>query len=170
MGRAYAKRSGAGFFRPLIARAEPDTRLLSFYNLIEAHVLRALRTDHGVPINEVRKALNYAEQELQIARVLLSPELRTHAGQVLLDRYGELINSFSPIVISGASSPTGYALRGLSSKPTPTTLLTTLPGKYERPFIAKGHRSPPSERKKRPDAPGEVTLWLTRGDWEAGSG
>ena len=65
---------------------------LSFYNLIEAHVLRALRTEHGVAIAELRKAIAYAEKKLSIQRLLLSKELRTHAGAVFLDRYVELIN------------------------------------------------------------------------------
>ncbi len=34
----------------------------------------------------------FAEKKLQIQRLLLSPELRTHAGEVFLDRYVDLIN------------------------------------------------------------------------------
>jgi uncharacterized protein (DUF433 family) len=60
--------------------------------LIEAQVLRALRTDHGVPVKEVRKAIQFAEQRLGIERLLLSEALRTDAGRLFLDRYGELIN------------------------------------------------------------------------------
>jgi uncharacterized protein (DUF433 family) len=43
-------------------------------------------------VNAVRKALQFAESTLGIDRLLLSPELRARAGQVFLDRYGELIN------------------------------------------------------------------------------
>jgi uncharacterized protein (DUF433 family) len=64
---------------------------LSFSNLIEAHVLRSLRTDHGVPVKALRDALAYAQRTLGIDRLLLRPELRTDAGKVFLDRYGELI-------------------------------------------------------------------------------
>ena len=66
--------------------------MLSFWNLIEAHVLRALRTEHGVSVKDVRKALQYAERELRIDRLLLRRELCSHAGQLFLDRYGELIS------------------------------------------------------------------------------
>jgi hypothetical protein len=45
-----------------------------------------------VALAELRKAIAYAEKKLQLHRLLLSPELRTHAGQVFLDRYVELIN------------------------------------------------------------------------------
>ncbi len=51
-----------------------------------------MRTEHGVALVELRKAIAYAEKKLQIQRLLLSHELRTHAGEVFLDRYVELIN------------------------------------------------------------------------------
>ena len=65
--------------------------MLSFWNLIEAHVLRSLRTDHAVALKAVREALSYAERKLNIKRLLLRKELRTDAGRVFLDRYGKLI-------------------------------------------------------------------------------
>ncbi len=38
------------------------------------------------------RALAYAEKTLSVRRLLLSQELRTHGGMVLLDRYGQLID------------------------------------------------------------------------------
>ena len=78
-------------FQPLIHPPAGQSPALSFWNLIEAHVLRSLRTEHAVSIKDVRSALAYAENSLQISRLLLRKELRTNAGKVLLDRYGELI-------------------------------------------------------------------------------
>lgn len=92
LGREYPKGDAKATFHPLIEPANVKPLQLSFYNLIEAHVLRALRTEHGVAIGELRKAIAYAERKLDIDRLLLSPELRTHGGQVFLDRYAELIN------------------------------------------------------------------------------
>jgi len=92
VGRAYPKGDAQATFHPLIKPASTQPLQLSFYNLIEAHVLRALRTEHGVALAELRKAIAYAEKKLQLHRLMLSPELRTHAGQVFLDRYVELIN------------------------------------------------------------------------------
>jgi len=54
-------------------------------------VLRSLRTEHGVSVRALRNALTYAEKALDIRRLLLRPELRTNAGKVFLDRYGQLI-------------------------------------------------------------------------------
>jgi uncharacterized protein (DUF433 family) len=92
VGRDYPKGDARATFHPLITPAHRQPLQLSFYNLVEAHVLRALRTEHGVALNELRKAIAFAEKKLHLHRLLLSAELRTHAGQVFLDRYVELIN------------------------------------------------------------------------------
>lgn len=55
-------------------------------------MLRSFRTDHDVSLRALRKALDFAERELQIERLLLRKELCTDAGQLFLDRYGELID------------------------------------------------------------------------------
>ena len=92
IGRTYPKAGEVARFVPLIRPCHKQPLQLSFWNLIEAHVLRALRTDHGVPIQSVRQAIKYAERKLDIERLLLHKELRTHAGEVFLEKYGELIN------------------------------------------------------------------------------
>jgi uncharacterized protein (DUF433 family) len=88
LGREYPTAEGGGRFPPLIRPASPRPPLLSFTNLIEAHMLRSLRTEHGVSVKALRAALAYA---LGIDRLLLRPELRTDAGRMFLYRYGELI-------------------------------------------------------------------------------
>lgn len=91
VGRPYPTAAGAARSRPVIQAASNPPPMLSFWNLVEAHVLRSLRTDHGVPMDALRRAVAFAEKSLQIERLLLSPELRTDAGKLLLERYGELI-------------------------------------------------------------------------------
>jgi uncharacterized protein (DUF433 family) len=90
-GRQYPTAEGSGQFPPLLRPASRRPPLLSFSNLIEAHVLRSLRTEHGVPVKALRSALTYAEKELGIDRLLLRPELRAAAGKIFLERYGDLI-------------------------------------------------------------------------------
>ncbi|MBI3148044.1 MAG: DUF433 domain-containing protein [Betaproteobacteria bacterium] len=92
VGRAYPKGESVATFRPLLKPARKQPPLLSFYNLIEAHVLRSLRTEHGVAIRELRRAIDYAERSLAIERLLLNKDLCTHAGEVFLIEYGKLIN------------------------------------------------------------------------------
>jgi uncharacterized protein (DUF433 family) len=91
IGRPYQTGKGPVHFKPLIRPASNPPPMLSFWNLIEAHVLRALRTDHGVKMDALRTAIHYAQRSLDVDRLLLSPELRTDAGKLLLARYGELI-------------------------------------------------------------------------------
>ena len=55
-------------------------------------MLRSLREQHAVSVKALRSALAYAEKQLGIDRLLLRPELRTDAGRIFLDRYGELID------------------------------------------------------------------------------
>ena len=92
VGRPYPKGDGVAHFQPLIRPASGQPAMLSFWNLIEAHVLRSLRTDHGVSIKALREAVAYAEKTLKVESLLRSKELRTDAGRVFLDRYGELID------------------------------------------------------------------------------
>lgn len=90
-GRPYPKGTSVALSAAVIHAALGHPPTLSFWNLIEAHVLRALRTDHGVSLKDVRIAIRYAEKELGIAQLLLRKELCTTAGKVFLDRYGELV-------------------------------------------------------------------------------
>lgn len=91
LGRQYDTAAGTRLFRAIVVPASRRPALLSFWNLIEAHVLRALRTDHGVSVRAVRQAVRYAEEQLDVERLLLSPELSANAGRLFLERYGELI-------------------------------------------------------------------------------
>ena len=92
MGRTYAKRSGAAHSPALIELPDRKKTELSFSNLVEAHVLRALRTVHEVSIKDVRSAIAFAEREYNIKRLLLSAELLAAAGELFLDKYGELVS------------------------------------------------------------------------------
>ena len=92
IGRNYPAAGGTAHFSPLIHAANTAPTQLSFYNLIEAHVLRSLRVDHGVGIKEMRAAISFAEKRLHIKRLLLHEDLRAHAGKVFLDKYGELLD------------------------------------------------------------------------------
>ncbi len=92
VGRSYPRGEGEAFFEPLIDLPDPSNSRLSFTNLVEAHVLRALRAKHRVPMREVRQALEYAQGKCNIQRLLVSRELRAAPGNLFLDRYGSLIN------------------------------------------------------------------------------
>ncbi len=92
VGRSYPRGGGEGFFQPVIALADRERRLLSFANLVEAHVLRALRTEQSISMKDLRTAIRYAEKELGVEHLLLSPKLRTSDRDLFLHKYGKLIN------------------------------------------------------------------------------
>lgn len=92
-GRTYKLVDGAkGFSPPLIERPDAGDPRLSFNNLVEAHVLRALRVEHHVPMGHVRKALDYAQRECGIDRLLIRKELLAAPGELFLKEYGRLLS------------------------------------------------------------------------------
>jgi uncharacterized protein (DUF433 family) len=89
----YYKAGGQRRFSPhLIERPAPSDERLSFTNVVEAHVLRALRVEHGVPMQLVRKALEYAESEFGMDRLLISEQLLASPGEMFLKEYGRLLS------------------------------------------------------------------------------
>ena len=62
-GRSYPTEKGQRFSAPLIPLRRPqgDPLALSFFNLVEAHVLGALRREHHVSMAKVREALTFLE-------------------------------------------------------------------------------------------------------------
>jgi uncharacterized protein (DUF433 family) len=91
-GRPYQRRDGVAYFRPPIQLSDPAINHLSFWNLVEAYVLRALRVEHLVSMRDVRTALNYAQREMEIKYLLRSRNLETAAGELFIRKYGELVN------------------------------------------------------------------------------
>ena len=91
-GRTSPRGGQLAFLSPLILLPEQGKPLLSFHNLVEAHVLRALRTQHKVSMSSIRRALEYAEEKLGIERLLLDERLCAAAGELFTEKLGELIN------------------------------------------------------------------------------
>lgn len=79
-------------FRPVIEPADKDTRLLSFFNLIEAHVLDALRRKHEIPLQKVRPALEYLRKLDTDKHPLASNQFATSGLELFVEKYGALVN------------------------------------------------------------------------------
>ena len=92
IGRPHPPARGPSRFPPPLQRPRVQLATLSFSNLIEAHVLRSLRMESGLPLPAIRRALADAELELQIGQLLLREELRTAGGALFLDRYAKLVH------------------------------------------------------------------------------
>jgi uncharacterized protein (DUF433 family) len=79
-------------FQPLIRLDANDRRALSFLNLVEAHILAAIRRQHHVPLPKVRQALSYVSKKLDTRRPLAELEFQTDGVDLFLDKLGSLIN------------------------------------------------------------------------------
>lgn len=92
IGRYYPTESGKQFFKPLISAADKEPSLLSFMNLVEAHVLDAIRREHSVPLQKVRTALDYLHRKFPSKHPLAEQAFATDGIDLFIDKYGQLIN------------------------------------------------------------------------------
>jgi uncharacterized protein (DUF433 family) len=93
VGRAYPVAGQSKRSRPLIALAHPNRQYLSFINLVEAHVLAAIRRRHGVKLPKVRKALDYVHRQFRVEHPLINQAFQTDGLDLFVERYGDLINA-----------------------------------------------------------------------------
>jgi uncharacterized protein (DUF433 family) len=91
-GRRYLKAGQRVVSRPLIEPAEPGGNRLSFYNLVEAHILKSTRQRDEVPMLAIRAALDYATGG-SVKHALISRRFLTEGSALFEERLGELINS-----------------------------------------------------------------------------
>ena len=82
----------AGLFRAIIALPDDRLGLLSFINLVEAHVLDGLRTQHQISLQKVRRALRYLERQLDTSHPLAQQRFETDGVNLFVRRYGQLVN------------------------------------------------------------------------------
>lgn len=126
-GRSYPVVGGEKQWNGLIRVPNEDDPKLSFSNLIEAHVLLALRKQYRVKMREVRTALDYARDQLGIERILLSPELRVMPRNMFLQRLDELINvgkggqSAMPEILGAYLERIEWDLAGIPARIFPLT-------------------------------------------------
>ncbi len=93
VGRLYPAGGQTKRSRPLIHLDDPTKQYLSFINLVEAHVLAAIRRRHGVKLPKVRKALDYMRRQFSAEHPLIDQAFQTDGLDLFVERYGELINA-----------------------------------------------------------------------------
>ena len=93
MGRNYPVADGEMFFQPLIPIKKQKPRLLSFTNLIEIHVLRAIRQHHQIKLDKVRTALDFIDEKFQVPHPLAREIFRTDGIDLFIEKYGKLVNA-----------------------------------------------------------------------------
>lgn len=87
-------RGGAGRKRtePLIYLPDSNQPYVSFINLIEAHILDALRFEHRIPMKNVRNAVSYLKSRYGSKHPLAEYEFYTDRLDLLIRESGLLIN------------------------------------------------------------------------------
>lgn len=86
---------GQGRFRPVLA-LEPQrgAPLLSFVNLIEVHVLDALRREHDIPLQKARTVLRILSRLFPgTPHPLADQDLLTDSGEVFVEHVGRLVSA-----------------------------------------------------------------------------
>ena len=92
LGRHYPIEAGKQFFRPIIELPDKEKRLLSFVNLVEAHVLEAIRQRHGIKFWRVRGAVEYLERHLDSRHPLAEQRFVTDGADLFVEQFGRLVN------------------------------------------------------------------------------
>jgi uncharacterized protein (DUF433 family) len=91
-GRKYPTDSGIKFFSPLILLPDDARAGLSFVNLVEAHVLDAIRRHHQVPLSKIRDAIHYLQKHFSSKHPLAEQRFQTDGIDLFIDKFGKLIN------------------------------------------------------------------------------
>jgi len=82
---------GMGNFRPILAIAQKEPPALSFFNLVETHVLNSIREHHRM--QEIRRALRYVERDLGVDRPLIRKTFQSDGVSLFVDHLsGRLLN------------------------------------------------------------------------------
>src|ERR1700674_295813 len=92
VGRNYPIKGGDRFFPPVITLPDRTQRLLSFTNLVEAHVLDAIRGQHNVRLPKVRKAVSFLQRNFATRHPLADQRMETNGRDLFVRKFGQLIN------------------------------------------------------------------------------
>lgn len=87
------KSAGRKHTPPLIDVQAGHGRDFSFFNLVELHVLAALRRDHHLQMPKIRRAIDYLQKELKADRPLISHDMETDGTDIFVEKLGALINA-----------------------------------------------------------------------------
>jgi len=92
LGQHYKIGTGKTFAKPIINPADEGNHILSFMNLIEAHVLDAIRREHEISLQKVRKALDYLSKHFRSGYPLVDQRFETDGLDLFIPYYGQLIS------------------------------------------------------------------------------
>jgi uncharacterized protein (DUF433 family) len=85
----YGRKNKYSHFAPLIHPADPEAGLLSFFNLVEAHVLAATRYKHKVKFEAIRAAIDTLHAKYPSPHPLISKDFFTNGKDLFLKSVSE---------------------------------------------------------------------------------
>jgi uncharacterized protein (DUF433 family) len=91
-GMSYGSGSGRKLFKPVIQPAAKSPVALSFINLIEAHVLAAIRRKHRVDMQAVRRSIDFLKNKLGSSHPLSDHKFETNGIDLFVEHYGQFIS------------------------------------------------------------------------------
>lgn len=92
-GRIYPTRSGHRRAAAVVSPANARSGGLSFINLLELHVLGAIRRQHQVDMKNVRAAVEFLKQRFGSEHPLIDEVMDTDGKDLFVRKYGSLINA-----------------------------------------------------------------------------
>jgi uncharacterized protein (DUF433 family) len=92
LGQMYQSNGRPRRFQPLIRLDGQRSEGLSFLNLVEAHVLAALRRRHEIPLPKVRAALDFVGKRLKVDRPLANARFETNGIDLFVNELDRLLN------------------------------------------------------------------------------
>lgn len=91
-GMSHGTASEKRRFKPLIQPAAAAPLGLSFINLIEAHVLAAIRRKHRVDMPAVRRSIDFLRDRFGSPHPLADHQFETNGVDLFVERYGQLMS------------------------------------------------------------------------------
>ncbi|MGH7233659.1 MAG: DUF433 domain-containing protein [Nitrospiraceae bacterium] len=91
-GRYYPSQAGTQISKPIVQLPDPQKRLLSFLNLVEIHVLDAIRREHNIALEKVRIAVSYLSKHFPSKHPLADREFETDGMNLFIQKFGQLIS------------------------------------------------------------------------------
>lgn len=108
-------------------------KLLSFFNIVEAHIVSAIRRVHGVPMQKVRRAIHRVELEMGSRHPLIDARFQTDGIDLFMEKFGKLVNQDGQLAIREAIEASLSRVdwdkkdRGLAARLYPFTQTTADP-------------------------------------------
>ncbi len=91
-GMSYGAPDKKRFFHPVLTLPNTESRVLSFLNLVEAHVLGTIRRQFRIPLPKIRTAVNYLSKHFNTPHPLASEDFETNGQDLFVTKVGKLIN------------------------------------------------------------------------------